>query len=47
LPENQVHFTELNEELSKVWPVLAEKKEGPVDGADWDGKPDKIELLER
>ena len=47
LPENQVHFTELNEELARIWPVLAEKKEGPSDGADWDGKPDKIELLER
>ena len=47
LPENQVYFTELNEELSKIWPVLAEKKEGPADGADWDGKPNKFELLER
>ena len=47
LPAEQAHFLELNEELSQKWPVLAEKKEGPADGAEWDGKPDKLKLLER
>ena len=46
-PAEQAHFTELNEELAKIWPVLTEKKEGPADGAEWDGKPDKLKLLER
>ena len=27
LPEEQNEFIQINEELSKVWPVLAEKKE--------------------
>ncbi len=47
LPDEQSQFLELNEELSKAWPVISEKKEQPEDAADWDGKPNKLELLER
>ncbi len=47
LPDEQSQFLELNEELSQVWPVISEKKEQPEGAEDWDGKPDKLKLLER
>ena len=47
LPEGQEHFTELNAELSLIWPVITEAGEPPEDAAEWDGKPDKLPLLER
>lgn len=47
LPEDQDHFLELNAELSQKWPVITEKKTPPEDADDWDGKPGKIEYLER
>jgi ferredoxin len=47
LPENQMHFLQLNAELSKQWPVLTERKEPLPDAADWDGKPDKLQHLEK
>ncbi len=47
LPAGQEHFTALNAELAKKWPVLAEKGPPPADAKDWDGKPDKLKLLER
>ena len=47
LPEEQVHFIQLNEDLSKQWPVIDEKKEPLADAEDWDGKPDKLAQLER
>lgn len=47
LPDNQSQFLALNEELSQVWPVLAEKKDPPGDAEEWDGKPDKLKHLEK
>lgn len=47
LPDNQSEFLQINEELSQVWPVIAEKKDEPEDAAEWDGKTGKISLLER
>jgi ferredoxin len=47
LPAHQAHFLELNKELSAQWPVITEKGEPPADAEDWDGKPDKLKLLER
>ncbi|MEQ9736965.1 MAG: DUF3470 domain-containing protein, partial [Algiphilus sp.] len=47
LPEEQAHFLELNAALSKEWPVITEQKDPPPDAEEWDGKPDKLELLER
>ena len=47
LPDDQIHFLELNIELSANWPVITEQKEPPEDSADWDGKPDKLQYLER
>jgi ferredoxin len=37
----------LNAELAKAWPVITEKKPAPPDAKDWEGKPDKLPLLER
>jgi len=47
LPEEQNHFLELNEELSKEWPVISEMKEAPADAAEWEDVPDKLQYLER
>ncbi len=47
VPEDQQQFLELNRELCKTWPVLTEQKAPPADATEWDGKPDKLALLER
>ncbi len=47
LPEDQVKFIQLNEDLSRKWPVIDEKKDPLDDAEDWDGKPNKLEQLER
>lgn len=47
LPENQQNFLELNAELAETWPCITEKQDAPADAEDWDGKPDKLPLLER
>ncbi len=47
VPVDQRDFIELNAELAKEWPVLAEQKDAPSDADDWQDKPDKRELLER
>lgn len=47
VPEDQVEFIELNAELTKLWPVITEAADPSPDAADWDGKPDKLKLLER
>ena len=47
LPADQQDFLELNAELSREWPVINESKDPPADADEWDGKPNKKELLER
>ncbi len=47
VPDNMEHFTALNEELSQEWPVITEMKPAPADAEEWDGKPDKLQYLER
>ncbi len=47
LPEGQDAFVALNAELAKDWPVIAEKKDAPPDAEEWEGKPDKLQHLER
>lgn len=47
LPDEQSEFLQINEELSLVWPVLAEQKDPLPDAEEWDGKSDKTPLLER
>lgn len=47
LPPDQEQFLQLNEELSQIWPVINAPKEPPADAQEWDGKPDKLQYLER
>jgi ferredoxin len=47
LPEDQAEFLALNAELSPLWPVINRQKDPPPDADEWNGKPDKIKLLER
>jgi ferredoxin len=47
LPEDMMNYLELNEELSRTWPVITEMKEPPPDAKEWDGVPDKLKHLER
>jgi ferredoxin len=47
LPAGQEQFIALNAELAKQWPVISEMGTPPADAKEWDGKPDKLRLLER
>ena len=47
LPEDQAVFLELNAELAEVWPNITEMKDSPPDAKAWEGKPNKLALLER
>lgn len=47
LPEDQKHFLEINAELATLWPEISAAKEPLPDFADWDGKPNKLDLLIR
>ena len=47
VPAGQEHFIALNADLAKAWPVLTERKDAPADAKEWDGKPDKLPLLEK
>lgn len=47
VPEEQKHYLELNEELSREWPVISEMIDAPADAADWEEVKDKLQYLER
>ena len=47
IPPGQEQFLALNSELAQQWPVITQKKDAPPDADDWNGKPDKLDLLER
>ncbi len=47
LPADQLDFLKINEELSREWPVITERKDPPPDAEAWEGKENKRELLER
>ncbi len=47
LPDGQEKFTELNAELSAIWPVVTEIGNVPDDADDWKDKKDKLQYLER
>lgn len=47
VPDNQVDFLELNEELSKTWPNITEMKPALPDAEQWDGVENKLQYLER
>jgi len=44
--EDKDFWYDLNERLSKKWPVITKKKPAPADAEEWAGKPNKIDLLE-
>lgn len=46
LPENQIPFVEINAKFSEKWPNIVEIKDSPPDADEWDGVPNKIDLLE-
>ena len=47
MPAGMEQFIQLNVELAEVWPNITERKDPMPDAAEWDGKPNKIEQLER
>ncbi|MDZ7791608.1 MAG: ferredoxin FdxA [Xanthomonadales bacterium] len=47
LPADQHQFLEINEELSREWPVISEMKPAPDDAKEWEDVPGKIKHLER
>ena len=47
IPEGQEVFIEINAELAKKWPVITEVSEAKEDADEWNGKPGKIDLLEK
>lgn len=47
VPDDQKDFIALNAELSQSWPVITEMGTPPADAKEWDGKPNKLDLLER
>jgi ferredoxin len=47
VPEDQKKFIAINAELAKLWPAIIRKENPLSDAAEWDGKPGKIDLLDR
>ena len=47
LPAGQEQFVEINADLAGKWPNITEKKDPLPDAEEWDGKPDKLQYLER
>ncbi len=45
VPEDQQQFIELNERLSKTWPIISARKEGLEDADAMNGVPGKLDLL--
>ncbi len=47
VPIEHIHFIELNDELSKIWPNITEEKAPPPDAQNWNGVVNKLPLLLR
>ena len=47
VPAGQEHFVALNAELSAQWPVITTRAEPLAEAAEWDGKPDKLQYLQK
>ena len=47
LPRDQLHFIEINAELSDEFPTISRTKDPLPDADDWNGVPDKLKYLER
>lgn len=46
LPQDKLHFIELNARLSRKWPMITAMKEAPVDADEWKEVPNKLAHLE-
>lgn len=46
IPLDQHHFTKLNADLSKKWPMINKKKPPLPDAEEWKNKKNKLSLLE-
>jgi ferredoxin len=46
LDHNIPFWVDLNKRLSSKWPNITKKKLALQDAAEWDGKPNKLDLLE-
>lgn len=47
VPADQLHFIEINAELSREWPAITRTKSPLPDADDWNEVPDKLKYLER
>lgn len=47
VPVEQRHMIELNAELARQWPAITQRQPAPADADEWNGKPDKLMLLQR
>jgi ferredoxin len=47
LPDDQKHFVEINAELSKIFPVLADRKDAPADADQWKDVKGKLQYLQK
>ncbi|PJE79307.1 Ferredoxin-1 [invertebrate metagenome] len=47
LPEEQQAFTELNQQLSEIWPNITEKSNPLPEAEKWNGIKDKLDKLEQ
>ena len=47
LPAGQEIFAQLNAELSLLWPTVTTVSPALADADEWNGKPNKLDLLER
>ena len=45
LPEDQQQFLDIAIELAESWPNISEKKDPLPDADEWNGKPNKADLL--
>ncbi|PMJ89748.1 ferredoxin FdxA [Vibrio sp. 10N.261.55.A7] len=47
LPDDQKVFIKLNEDLAEIWPNITEVKPAPDDADEWNGVPNKLDMLEK
>lgn len=47
VPSGQEEYLALNEELSRIWPVITKRQDPAPDAEEWDGKTGKLQYLER
>lgn len=47
VPKGQEKFLGINAELAPKWQVITRKKDPLPDADEWDGKPGKLDLLDR